>query len=449
MFCDFEESVSCADSLIYSGIQYNRTDNLISDVIKTCGVLTLNELLTCIDSDTKIITLNSHDRLRKCLNTDISITSLSSLLELPQSSSLYEIFSYYFDTEGTPLTDLEMINLILSSLATKLLNMQYVYCVSMHDSYCWFYVDAHSRVNILGSSNFDVVSEKYQCYERGTHKKVLSYKMAISGCSLFHVKYLTYNDLKESLFDTVPTLQGLSYEKVVSTLSTNLVLNYRCTAYELVLALSQSSVPLGLRSTSTGNLTCNSVFLKDFSICTTDSIEKSRGKWGIIIDCEGNKNNQSGLRELGGIIFCKYKDKLISVQTFECTEVLLEDTLIQVIKDYEEGIGRYIPSRGIDIYTYGGVDAVMFEESLRNVSSKQFRRKMKRLFHFHDCRTYIYNYLNEYDKLMQDKKTLSNVAKVLNVAVIQPKHNAIADCRTLFNILAYILQETGSWVLNL
>ena len=93
-------------------------------------------------------------------------------------------------------------------------------------------------------------------------------------------------------------------------MSTDFKLDYTYSAEEFVKALSQSSRSLGLKSLDTGELASNDIFQKDYSICTSSSIDKSRGKWGIILDCEGNKNNQSGLRELGGIIFCgtKYID---------------------------------------------------------------------------------------------------------------------------------------------
>ena len=446
IYCEKRESTSKSDSFLFYGIKYSNTGSLLKDIKKEQGVFNdINELRSVIDNDTLVVTLNSFDILEKY---NIKSYKLTSLLNLPQQSSLYDIFSYYFDSGDEVLTNTCLISSILVYLLTQCVNIQYTYCVyycrNSTYSFCWFYITTDSKVTILGDTAFTVERSSCSDFLIGKFKKQLRFNLITSGACCSQVRYLSL----DTFIQEIDCLNGLTYEKALHILSTNLVINLKYTAKEFILALSQSSGVLNLHSLSDGTIESVSSFSKDYSICDCTTIDKTRGAWGIILDCEGNKNNNTGLRELGGIIFCRYNNILLSVQTFQCSEVLLEETLQQVIRDYEVNLGRYIPSRGIDVITFGGTDEVMIEASLHTVSSKQFRRKIKRLFRYHDCRDFIYDYITDSKITVNGRKSLSNIAVALDVPIIRPKHSALADSRTLFNILAFILQDINLWFLD-
>lgn len=392
----------------------------------------------------------------------MSILNVS--LGLPQSWGLYEIFSYYFESCDV-LSNNEMLDVLLSSVITCDSSINYSYCVIFYENdtytFTWFCINNDtSRIKVLGNDKLVFKDSTTKVYELGKFIKSLRYNMAKTGCCIARTKFLVWSancissDISKYIlgFEVISSTLKLpesDYHKVVRFLSSDIRSHYKFTSSEFVNALSSSAKSLKIKSEENGELSYNSNNLfKDFSICTSTEVEshRQRAKWGVILDCEGNKDNASGLRELGGLIFCRYKNILLSVETFECTEVLLEETLQQVIKNYEVLINRYIPARGIDIFTFGGTDEFMIEDSLKNVSNKQFRKKIKRLFRFNDCRPYIMSYLNSEDFIINDKKTLSNIAKHLGVQVVSPKHSALADSRTLFNVLSFIFQETGFWI---
>ena len=454
LYCEVEESVSNSDSFTYFCIKYNKTNNLIKDIRKYNGVCNnLKDIVDDVDCEVQIFTQYSFEKLKQVENFDFSLHLLTSFLGLPQTCSLYDIFSFYFDTNDKLVSDNEVVDIVATSILTQVMDIQYSYCLYFCEgnkySFCWFYINEKSKVQILGSDTITLKGDEYDSFKLGKFMKSLRYKMAISGCCISRVKFLSWGTDLNQLISKVTGLRGYDYSGLVRVLSTNIKLKYEYSAKEFVTALSQSSQVLNLKSLDDGSISISDLFVKDYSLCDSTTIDKTRCKWGIILDCEGNRDNKSGLRELGGIIFCRHNDILLSVETFECTEILLEETLQQAIKDYESNMGRYIPARGIDIFTFGSIDEVMIEDSLRAVSSKQFRKKIKRLFKYHDCRDFAYTYLSDYNIMIDDKKTLSNVARAIGVSVVTPKHNALADCRTLFNVLAFILQETGNWVLEL
>lgn len=462
IYCELKESEN--DSFTYFMIDYENTGNLIKDLKKSSGICScIDNLIKNVDGDVFVFSQYSYDELKKL---DIDVYRLSPFLGLPENVGLYEVFSYCFDSCDIVLSKDEIIDVITSSVLTDITDMQYIYCVFFKNknmySFSWFYIHNDSSITILGNSSLVIDDCNKEEYLFGKYIKSLRYKMALSGCCINHIKFLTWNSscvndtvlrylrsvcYLEDLFNSVEGINSLSYFNIINLLSNDLKHSYKFSSDEFVKALSQSSVKLGLKSSDKDNsLLCTNSFYKDYSVCISSSIEKQRAKWGIILDCEGNKNNKSGLRELGGIIFCRSNDILLLVETFKCTEILLEETLTQAIKNYELDIGRYIPARGIDVYTYGNYDEVMIEDSLRSISNKQFRKRIKKVFKYHDCREYIYNYLDDSRVSLDEKKTLSNVASRLGVKVVTPKHDALADSRTLFNVLTFILRDTGYWV---
>lgn len=424
------------------------------------------DFLDEFNCDIEFITHNSYNEIEneliKSKISDIKLHRLSSYLSLPIDSTLYDIFSYYFDSDGEELTDLNILNIILSSILMCNNNMKYIYCMcflcNFEYSFTWFYINDNSYIKILDSSSFILDNQDLFSYKFGNFKKLLRYKVAKLGYNIKNIRFLTFgsnifsNYLSNyiDLLDILSSINGinsLGYKYIVRLLSNDIKSNSKSNSLELVTALQQSSVNLGLKQLDNGEIYYKKLFRKDYSICTCNEFDKTRGKWGIILDCEGNRNNEDGLRELGGIIFCRYKNILLNVDSFECNEILLEETLQRVIKNFEEETGRYIPNRGINVYTFGGSDESMIDSSLRKVSNKQFRRKICKIFKFYDCRNKLYKFMDD-NNITFDDKSLSGIAQELGVYVVFPKHSAISDSRTLFNILAFILQDSNIWILD-
>lgn len=469
LYCETKESdYYKSDSFSYFYVKIC-DENSVIDINKDSGECSdLSKFLSNMNCEVLIYTLYSFSKLSEYLsshqNSNFKLSLLNVSLGLPENWGLYEIFSYYFDS-GSIVSKDEMLDVILSSVINCDTNLQYSYCVLFFRdnvyTFSWFSIGNNSAIKILGNDSIKLNNESTKVYALGKFMKCLRYKMAKTGCNITKTQFLVWDsscisfDISnyiigfkslDYIFSNIKNLSTLDYNSLMRLLSTDIKMNYNFSASEFTKVLSSSSKLLDLKSSSDGVLTYKDSFIKDYSSCISSEIDKTRAKWGIILDCEGNKDNASGLRELGGIIFYRYNNIMINVETFECGEILLEETLQQVLRNYEEHINRYIPMRGIDIYTFGSVDACMIEDSLKSVSTKQFRKRIKKLFRYQDCRDYIMSYLSAKNIDIDKKKTLSNIASSLGVQVISPKHSALCDSKTLFNVLAYILQETDEWI---
>jgi hypothetical protein len=126
------------------------------------------------------------------------------------------------------------------------------------------------------------------------------------------------------------------------------------------------------------------------------------------------------------------------LKEYGCQEKDLKSTLNQIYKDYAEIIGRYIPAKGIPTYVYGGSDKGYLLKSLEGKSNKSARREMEKTLNFKNVQDYIWNYMAENNITTVSNKQ-KDIATALNVVKHEPVHNALSDCKTLFNILAKIL----------
>lgn len=441
VFCRTRESVS--DSFEYFYIEGSeKHQGVCSDLD---SLFEGNMIIYCFKSDFSAL-------LRHIQNNDFKLKNICSEFELPTDWDLYDIFSRFYESD-IDLTDSDMIYALLY-LLNSIKTQSYCFVLERGKklSLCWFRLN-DNRLDVRGNLSLDIVNESYSSYKFGKFKKYLSYKMYESDCCISNTKFYlwSYNENSisrwlpnyesiSSLLSFIPNFNKLSYLDIFRFLSSKLKFTYEFSAVDFTELFSVLVKELGVDE----NLNLLSTFKKDYSRCTCNDFEKSRGKWGIILDCEGNKDNALGLRELGGVIFCRYNGIAVCVESFFCNEVLLEETLIQVIKNYETDTERYIPSRGIDVFTFGSCDEVMIEDSLRRVGTKQFRRRLKRVFRFHDCRGFIDNFLDSSDVVI-NRRDLSSIALTLGVCVVSPKHNALADSKTLFNVLTHIYINTGDW----
>lgn len=383
---------------------------------------------------------------------DKNIKILSEYLGFKEEMGLYELFSFFF--EGKIQTDFDMIDALFTGC---LVDSDWCFCLKVGVTFCWFIVeDRHIRK--LGTLQY---SEQVSKYTVGKFMKRLRYSIVKSGVNLNKIKFLTWceDDISyefsnyilnytclDSFFSKIEGLRGLRIENVMQILSKELGLKFQVTAESFVDCLNDSFTALRLNQKD-GVLYSRNIFYKDYSTCISPIFNKSECSYGIIIDCEGQLGSNGaidlGCREIGGIIYCKYQNTLINLETFTCDDKLLEDTLLQVIRSFKEYSSAFIKS--IDILCYGGSDSQMLQASISSLCSRKSIKMFTSIFNYIDCRPFIQGYLWSSSINVEGRQTLSNIAKALGVKPLFPKHKPLNDARTLFNILSQILMITDDF----
>ena len=380
------------------------------------------------------------------------VKRLSDVLGLVTDMGLYEIFSFYF--EGKVKDDIDMLELIFSGLLN---NSDYCFCLKIGVTFCWFEV-RKDRIVKLGTLQF---GEKPSKYTVGRFIKRLKYQIAKSGVNLNKIRFLTWNkdDISEefstyitnyinleSFFGNIDGLKGLTCTNVVKLLSKDIQLRFNVTAETLVDALQVNFRTLGIYEKD-GVLYSRNAYLKDYSICVSSILKPEKCTYGIIIDCEGKLGEdgslQNGCRELGGLIYCKYDNILLNIDTFVCDEKLIEDTLERVFENYKE-LTKQISN--INVLVYGYSDVIMLQSSLEQIGGKKFRKKVLNRVNIVDCQPFFNDYIEKKGLEIQKNPKLTKLATELKVSPVYPKHMPLNDARTLFNILAKILQITDEFV---
>lgn len=380
------------------------------------------------------------------------VKRLSDVLGLVTDMGLYEIFSFYF--EGKVKDDIDMLELIFSGLLN---NSDYCFCLKIGVTFCWFEV-RKDRIVKLGTLQF---GEKPSKYTVGRFIKRLKYQIAKSGVNLNKIRFLTWNsdDISEefstyitnyinleSFFGNIDGLKGLTCTNVVKLLSKDIQLRFNVTAETLVDALQVNFRTLGIYEKD-GVLYSRNAYLKDYSICVSSILKPEKCTYGIIIDCEGKLGEdgslQNGCRELGGLIYCKYDNILLNIDTFVCDEKLIEDTLERVFENYKDLTNQMT---NINVLVYGYSDVIMLQSSLEQIGGKKFRKKVLNRVNIVDCQPFFNDYIEKKGLEIQKNPKLTKLATELKVSPVYPKHMPLNDARTLFNILAKILQITDEFV---
>lgn len=380
------------------------------------------------------------------------VKRLSDVLGLVTDMGLYEIFSFYF--EGKVKDDIDMLELIFSGLLN---NSDYCFCLKIGVTFCWFEV-RKDRIVKLGTLQF---GEKPSKYTVGRFIKRLKYQIAKSGVNLNKIRFLTWNkdDISEefstyitnyinleSFFGNIDGLKGLTCTNVVKLLSKDIQLRFNVTAETLVDALQVNFRTLGIYEKD-GVLYSRNAYLKDYSICVSSILEPEKCTYGIMIDCEGKLGEdgslQNGCRELGGLIYCKYDNILLNIDTFVCDEKLIEDTLERVFENYKDLTNQI---SNINVLVYGYSDVIMLQSSLEQIGGKKFRKKVLNRVNIVDCQPFFNDYIEKKGLEIQKNPKLTKLATELKVSPVYPKHMPLNDARTLFNILAKILQITDEFV---
>lgn len=336
----------------------------------------------------------------------------------------YEIFNHYFI--GTQnLSNEELFN-ILDKAFVQQCDL-YCYCVKIHNTFCWFTLT--DRLNILGKLQF---SNAATLQSIGMFIKQLRYNIVKSSkVRLDHVKFLVWDakvDLKnfenyiihydnlQDFFNKIQGCNNLSYKAIIQLLQKEEYTSYNAETF--VKCLKDNYSELGLYEQDGILYSTTLKYHKDYVGLHSPILNPKDCSYGIILDTEGDgPSAEHGVRELGGIIYCRNGTRLTILDTFYSDIHLLEDVLkqaIQVIKALQPG--------HIRIITYGSLDKVMLYHSISNKTFKQLS--------FHDIAPALALVYNKNEGIKQSK-----LAEKLGVLVHRPKHSALADAKTLYNIL--------------
>lgn len=370
-------------------------------------------------------------------NQGYLVEYLDIVLGLKSGLGLYEVFSYFFD--GKVSSDIEMVDILFKGL---IIDSDYTFCVKIDATFCWFCVESDG-LRKLGSLQF---SEPVTKYSVGRFVKRLRFNMAKSGINLNKVRYYTWSDKDIdiefaryiptyatfcSFFDKVSGLSGLKIGTVMDLLSKTYVQRRVVTADMFVSCLNDCFSELGIESRD-GVLYSSSVFLKDYSSLSSPLFNIEKSSFGVIIDCEGVESGipDEGFSEIGGIIYGRCGNVMLSLETFSCDMKLFEPTLVEVIRSYT---GYYNKVTKLCIHTFGSTDKLMFLGAVEQTCSSKLKK-------------YVYDNIEFIDEReVLGDISLNDAAKKFNVVQLLPKHRALNDAKTLFNIMAsYVMRKGGT-----
>lgn len=168
-------------------------------------------------------------------------------------------------------------------------------------------------------------------------------------------------------------------------------------------------------------------YRKDWSSYSAGNLSASA--LGVALDCEGVSGSDGDLKngcgEVGGVVFCKHKGSIYSKFHFVADQQNFGSVMRKVAKQY---------GRGLTLYVYGSSDRIMLEAQMK-------LSHVKASFAYTDVKGMFRKY---YDST-EGRLTMQNIADGIGAYVVRPKHSALADARTLFNMLR-VLYERGEFL---
>lgn len=380
-------------------------------------------------------------------DSGISVESFSAYLGITCPGvilTLYQIYDFYF--EGYISNNKEMLSFVFRAFIDV---RPWGYCVAVADSFCWFKVTVNG-IHKLGLISMD---EPISNISVGSFIKRLRYSLVSTDVSLKALSFLSYGKLILSdycdkyvdlrlIFSGVNGLSNESLLGVYNQLSDKISVTKRhVSAEDLVSCLSDSSRALGA-SFENGDFRCRSHYYKDYSSCKFMNVQSRELCYFFVIDCEGvtggDGSLQAGCRQLGIMLCAKYRELLIPLHSIVINSELIVDSLLNIPSMYRNITDHGIPAKGVPTCIYGVSDKVMIE-SVINSTEGRTKKKLSGLFNFYDVKSTITGVLDR--EKMTGKRTLQNIARYFGVYALRPKHNALSDARTLFNILSIISRK--------
>lgn len=358
---------------------------------------------------------------------------LSSVLGLPECIGLYEVFSFFFDSQE--ISDWGMVRVLFDGFLVN--NERTYYCLNIGNTFSWFYVD--NGLKLLGSYQLSFSISKYSA---GKFVKQLRYKMVDTGVKLSNVKYLCWDTddcvnklgwyfegltFMSEMFERVDSFKGMKLVSIMSLLTNDLEQKVQNTAISLVQCLNSNYNSLGIYEKD-AQLFMKNVYYKDYTTCTLNLINKKNLKYFIILDCEGTSSGviQDGCSSIGGLICCRHESVLVNVDNFISDYRLIVETFERVIQNFRDVSGR----KHIDVLTFGMQDRQMLTAEFNKVKSNSLSQ-----ISFVDVRRMLLEVIGDFG-------SLKKLAETLGVKVVMPIHNPLNDAKTLFNVLAK-LYSTG------
>lgn len=166
--------------------------------------------------------------------------------------------------------------------------------------------------------------------------------------------------------------------------------------------------------------------------------------YALIVDCEGNKANRC--REIGIVSVLISKDNYIVEKEYinykkENPIDILKRAYGDIIqKNKQHGIEDTI----IPIFAFGSYDEFLIRRKLE-VDKGKFRSTINERFVFIDMQKIITQYLKDKKFRFKYSKSLSlkTTTKFMNANLVLPSHNALADSKTLSNIMIEYNKENS------
>ena len=357
-----------------------------------------------------------------------SAQEFCAMLNLPVMG-YYEIFNHFFISTQN-LTDEELYKILDKAFIQP--SNQYCFCLKLHNTFCWFTVT--DKINILGKFQF---STAVSLQNVGVFIKQLRFNIVKSGIRLDHIKFLVWDDkvdLKhfenyiiqydnlQDFFNKIQGCSNLSYKAIIQLLQKEDYSSYNAETF--VRCLKDNYEELGLYEKDGILYSSNLTYHKDYVGLSCPILDPKNCSYGIILDTEGRSSEAyQGIRELGGIIYCRNGNRLTILDTFYSDLYLAEDVLkqaMQMVKSLQPG--------HIRVFTYGAFDKTLLYYSISGKTYKQLS--------FHDIAPALAAKYNNERSIKQSK-----LAEKLGVLVHKPKHSALADAKTLFNILAVYTKD--------
>jgi len=486
----FRESGKQSDSLIatYYMLQYSgryitaREEEKEYDTIRCQEEQLISKIAELINSvyldlDTLLI-LTSQNDLGDMLNkvnerlyipADLNWVRIQDYLGYP-NYSLFDLYTHYFSVNETH-TRLELIDMLLTGV------VRYKHGASKDDisgfliihplvrgncaimTFAWIKLSVDGTSEILGSEQCILPNADDNYCRLGCFFKQLETSITMSGITFgsllptFYSEqyYCTYRNIILNMdvpeFTSHSYLQDLllsclprymrqcvhnSFAKLIRVFSNKISDEHQFSAMRLC-NIMQSDIGLAIKD---GALVTQKQFYKDFSSDVIATDYNLPFKYGVILDCEGTSTG--GCSEVGGIIYGYNKSKgmLLKIETFYFKQYDFLEGMQSLIERFGIVSGRHFGN--IPVLTYGKTDEIMLQNELHESTSRSLRKKIQKSFIFLDAQDIIGEYLDSIDTSDLGNRKLSTVAKFVGVRVATPKHNALSDAKTLFNILAYL-----------
>lgn len=405
-----------------------------------------------------LVLTTSKYRYNECISKGIPVMSLSAYLGISPKTSietLFGVYNHFFTPDFVNMYEADKIG-----VDTVLINTIYdaflkkvdftTYCLNIGNTFCWF----NMKNNKVLYEGHEVLTEPASMYSVGKFANRLRYLMVQSGASLNNVVFYSWGDfLLEEIFPNYKDLRavmsgikglgGLSLEDTYEQLSEYILTDKdreEIDAHKFVNLLIDNASILGMHSDSYGNLLFKQNYYKNYSACKSNVTITRDTEFFMIVDCEGVSSSngalQNGFREIGVILCIKQKDRLVCRYFMQSQSAIFESFMKELPCAYRAFSGRNIPKNGIKTYVYGASDKKMIQGQIETIKDRWLRNKSMNLFDFVDVKYLIGKVLDKDG--MTAKRTLQNIARHFNVMAVRPKHNALSDARTLFNILSAI-----------